>query len=201
MRKRKPAAAIKAVTPLHSGFLTVNRYELDVEKHDGGRHTLTWELMERGDAVAVLGYDPARDEVVLVNEIRPGALAAGDYPYLDNLVAGGIGEDEPVLDAAVREMKEETGLDLRDPVVAHPGAYVSSGGTTERVAIVFGFVDTHAAGGVHGSPHESEDILTVVLPAQEFVDRVRGGELNDMKTLLAGYWFAEYRERETPAEG
>ncbi|MBN1236893.1 MAG: NUDIX domain-containing protein [Gammaproteobacteria bacterium] len=201
MPKRRPEAAITAVTPLYSGFLKVNRYELDIEKHDGSRYTRTWELMERGDAVAVLGYDPARDEVVLVNEIRPGALAAGEYPYLDNLVAGGVGEHEPVLEAAVRETKEETGLDLRDPVVVHPGAYVSSGGTTERVAIVFGLVDTREAGGVHGSPHESEDILTVVLPAQEFVDRVRQGELNDMKTLLAGYWFAEYRERKRSAEG
>lgn len=193
MEKRRPEATVKAVTPLHSGFLKVNRYELDVEKHGGGRHTLTWELMERGDAVGVLGYDPGRDEVVLVNEIRPGALAAGDYPYLDNLVAGGIGDGEAIIDAAVREMKEETGLALRDPVVVHPGAYVSSGGTTERIAIVFGIVDSARAGGVHGSPHESEDILTVVLSAEEFMQRVRSGELTDMKTLLAGYWFAEYR--------
>lgn len=195
MEKRRPEATVKAVTPLHSGFLKVNRYELDVEKHGGGRHTLTWELMERGDAVGVLGYDPDRDEVVLVNEIRPGALAAGDYPYLDNLVAGGIGDGEAIIDAAVREMKEETGLDLRDPVIVHPGAYVSSGGTTERIAIVFGTVDSGRAGGVHGSPHESEDILTVVLSAETFLQRVRSGELTDMKTLLAGYWFAEYRAR------
>jgi ADP-ribose pyrophosphatase len=194
--ERKPEAIIRNVTPLHDGFLKVNRYELDVGKHGGGRHTLMWELMERGDAVAVLGYDPARDEVVLVNEIRPGALAVGEYPYLDNLVAGGIGDAEPILDAAAREMKEETGLDLRDPVVVHPGAYVSSGGTTERIAIVFGIVDTSRAGGIHGSPHEHEDILTVVLPAQEFIERVRRAELSDMKTLLAGYWFAEYRDRE-----
>lgn len=201
MSKRKLQASIRSVTPLSTGFLKVNLYELDIERHDGSRFTRTWELMERGDAVAVLGYDPARDEVVLVNEIRPGALAAGEYPYLDNLVAGNIDDGESVLDAAVREMKEETGLALRDPVVVHPGAYVSSGGTTERVAIVFGFVDMRNAGGVHGSPHEGEDILTVVLPAQEFIDRVRQGELNDMKTLLAGYWFAEYRTRSATAEG
>jgi ADP-ribose pyrophosphatase len=46
--------------------------------------------MERGNAIAVLGHDPKRDEVVLANEFRPGALAAGDYPYRDNLVAGEI---------------------------------------------------------------------------------------------------------------
>jgi ADP-ribose pyrophosphatase len=148
--RRKPRASIKQVTPLYSGFLKVNRYELDVEKHEG---------------------------------------------FLDNLVAGGIGEGESIVDAAVREMKEETGLDLRAPFIVHPGAYVSSGGTSERIAIVFGFVDTTDAGGVHGNPHESEDILTVVLPSEEFVQRVRRNELSDMKTVLAGYWFAEYLRR------
>lgn len=37
----------------------------------------------------------------------------------------------------------------------------------------------------------NEDILTTVLPARLFIDRVRNGEINDLKTLVAGYWFAE----------
>jgi ADP-ribose pyrophosphatase len=101
----KPRAVVKKVEPMCSGFLRVNRYEVDVERHDGGWRTQTWEVMERGDAVAVLGYDPVRDEVVLVNEFRPGALIAGDFPFTDNLVAGGVAENESTLEAAVREMK------------------------------------------------------------------------------------------------
>lgn len=54
-------------------------------------------------------------------------------------------------------------------------------------------MDTRAAGGVHGHPDENEDILTVVLPAQEFIRRVREAEITDLKTVLAGYWLAEYR--------
>jgi len=42
---------------------------------------------------------------------------------------------------------------------------------------------------------EQEDILTVVLPAPEFIDRVRRGEITDLKTMVAGYWLAEYRSR------
>lgn len=56
-------------------------------------------------------------------------------------------------------------------------------------------VDTTAAGGVHGKVDEQEDILTVVLPAPEFIDRVRRGEITDLKTMVAGYWLAEYRSR------
>ncbi len=184
-------AAIHSRKPLHAGFLRVYQYEFDAEKHGGGIRRTSWEMMERGNAVAVLAHDPVRDEVVLGNEFRPGVLVAGDYPYRDNLIAGGIKDTETALQAAVREMHEETGLLLSDPVLIHPGAYVSSGGTSEKVSIVYGTVDTGLAGGVHGNATENEDILTVVLPANLFIDRVRSGDINDLKTLVASYWFAE----------
>jgi ADP-ribose pyrophosphatase len=184
-------AVILDRTPLHEGFLRVYQYEFDVEKHGGGNSRTSWEVMERGNAVAVLGHDPIRDEVVLGNEFRPGVIVAGDYPYRDNLVAGAIEGNETALQAAVREMQEEAGLVLSNPVLIHPGAYVSSGGTSEKIAIVYGTVDTGHAGGVHGNPAEHEDILTVVVPAKVFIERVRSGEINDLKTLVAGYWFAE----------
>jgi len=195
MRLNVTARQLKAVihsrTALHEGFLRVYRYEFDVEKYGGGVRRTTWEVMERGNAVAVLGHDPGRDEVVLVNEFRPGLMVAGDYPYRDNLVAGAIEDNETALQAAVREMQEVAGLVLSNPVLIHPGAYVSSGGTSEKIAIVYGTVDTSHAGGVHGNATEQEDILTVVLPAKVFIDRVRTGNVNDLKTLVAGYWFAE----------
>jgi ADP-ribose pyrophosphatase len=186
-------AVIHSKSPLHEGFLRVYRYEFDVEKHGGGIRRSSWEMMERGNAVAVLGHDPVRDEIVLGNEFRPGVLVAGDYPYRDNLIAGAIENDETALVAAAREMQEETGLVLSDPVLIHSGAYVSSGGTSEKISIVYGTVDTGHAGGVHGNATENEDILTIVLPATVFIERVRSGEINDLKTLVAGYWFAEHR--------
>jgi ADP-ribose diphosphatase len=196
---RRLNSEVRQKAPLHEGFLRVYRYVFEVERHDGGTDLLTREVMERGDAVAVLGYDAKRDEVVLGNEFRPGVKVAGEYPYRDNLVAGAIDDGETATAAAVREMREEAGLELRDPVVIHQGAFVSSGGTSERIALIFGLVDTSNAGGVHGNSDEQEDILTVVLPAQEFVGRVRAGEINDLKTLVAGYWFAD--RRASPGHG
>jgi ADP-ribose pyrophosphatase len=188
---RQLKAVIRSRTPLHEGFLRLYHYEIDVEKHGGGVRRSSWEMMERGNSVAVLGHDPGRDEIVLANEFRPGALVAGDYPYRDNLVAGAIENNETALQAGVREMQEEAGLVLSNPVLIHPGAYVSSGGTSEKIAIVYGTVDTALAGGVHGNATENEDILTIILPAKVFIERVRSGAINDLKTLVAGYWFAE----------
>lgn len=191
MSTRKLQANIRQRTPLHQGFLKVYRYVFDVERYRGGSVQLTWELMERGHAVAVLGHDPDRDEVVLVNEFRPGALVAGDHAFRDNLVAGAIDDGESPIDAAVREMQEEAGLTLREPRVIHPGAYVSSGGTSEKITLIYGRVDTSGGGGIYGVSTEREETLAVILPAQEFIARVRRGVINDLKTLVAGFWFAE----------
>jgi ADP-ribose pyrophosphatase len=188
--QRKLRAAIHSKRALHEGFLRVYQYEFDVENHGGGLTRISREMMERGNAVAVLGHDPIRNEVVLGNEFRPGVMVAGDYPYRDNLIAGAIDKNETALEAAVREMREETGLLLSNPALIHSGAYVSSGGTSEKISIVYGTVDTAHAGGVHGNAEENEDILSIVLPAKVFIDRVRSGEINDLKTLVAGYWFA-----------
>jgi ADP-ribose pyrophosphatase len=187
----KLSALICTRTPLHEGFLRVYRYETEVERQQGGVRRLSWEVMERGNAFAVPGHDPMRNEVVLANEFRPGALAAGDYPYRDNLVAGKIEDGETALEAAVREMQEEAGLVLSDPVLIHSSAYVSPGGTSEKISLVYGIVDTRSAGGVHGSAAEHEDILSVVVPSKLFIERVRTGDIDDLKTLVAGYWFAK----------
>lgn len=195
MRSRRLRASIESAVPVATGFLRVTRYEFEIEKHAGGSQRVVREVMERGHAVAVLAYDPQRDVVVLANEFRPGCLVAGDDPFTDNLPAGGIAEGESVIEAATRELKEETGLELRNPIVVHPGAFASSGGTSEKIAIVAGFVDAANAEGIHGAPEESEEIRAVVLPAREFIERVRRAEIADLKTLVAGYWLAEDRER------
>lgn len=193
MTTRKLQAKIKSSRSIADGFLKVNRYEFEIDKHVGGTQTITRDVMERGHAVGVLAYDPERDLIVLVNEFRPGCLLAGAEPFTDNLVAGGIAEGESPLDAAVREVAEEVGLKLERPILVHPGAFVSSGGTSEMISIVVGFVDASDAGGVHGNPDESEETLAVVLTADEFVARVRSGHIADLKTLVAGFWFAENR--------
>ena len=108
MSSKTLKAGVHSRKALHEGFLKVYQYQFDVEEHGGGVARLSREVMERGNAVAVLGHDPNRDEVVLGNEFRPGVLVAGDYPYRDNLIAGSIDENESALEAAVREMEEET---------------------------------------------------------------------------------------------
>jgi ADP-ribose pyrophosphatase len=46
------------------------------------------EVFERGQAGAVLLYDPQRDEVVLIRQFRAGAYVAGRHPLTWEVVAG-----------------------------------------------------------------------------------------------------------------
>lgn len=190
----RPEARIVSRRRVYDGFFKMDEYTIDVDCHNGGRQTVDRLIFERGHAVAILGYDPARDEVLLVNEMRPGLLAAGEYPFSDSLPAGMIDAGEDEIEAARREMMEETGLVLDNARLIHAGAYVSSGGTSERLALVFGTVDMTKAGGVHGHAHEGEDIKSVIVSADEFIARAESGELKDMKSLVCAFWLSKHRD-------
>lgn len=191
----KPNAKITGKNRVYDGFFKMDEYTIEMDTHDGEKQTLTRLIFERGHAVAMLGYDPKRDEVLLVNEMRPGMLANGEEPFADMLPAGMIDKGETALEAAVREMKEETGLTLDNATLIHEGAYVSSGGTSEKLALVFGTVDMAKAGGVHGHPEEGESIKSVILTSGEFIARAENGGIRDMKSLVCAFWLAKNRDR------
>ena len=77
------------------GFYKVDRLHLRHRQFAGGMGpVLKRELFVRHDAVCVLPYDPQRDEVVLIEQFRVGAMDAGVNPWLMELVAGLIDKDE-----------------------------------------------------------------------------------------------------------
>ena len=192
---RKPTARVIKQDIVFDGFLKLVKLRIEQDLYEGGQATVERLVMDRGHAVAVLAYDPRRDEVLLVNEMRTGILWAGEEdPFTDNLIAGGISKGESAIDAALRETQEEAGLVLTDPVLVHPGAFVSSGGTSEKIAIVAGIVDMSKAGGIHGCADEQENIKSVVMTAAEFIRQVEAAEISDLKTLVAGYWLKNNRD-------
>ncbi len=191
---KKPQATITDRKSLYSGFFKLEELTIDMDRHEGTSETVKRIHFERGHAVGILAYDAQRDQVLMVNEMRPGMLAAGDYPFNDSLPAGMIDKGETHVDAALRETEEETGQVLTDPVTIHAGAYVSAGGTSEKIALVMGKVDLSKAGGVHGKEGEGENIKTVILSADEFIERANDGRIKDMKSLVSAFWLANHRD-------
>src|SRR5207253_9657797 len=70
-----------------------------------------YDVLRRGDAVAIMLYDPDRDSVVLVEQFRLPALYARLSPWQIEPVAGLVGKDESYEVVARRESQEEAGIE------------------------------------------------------------------------------------------
>lgn len=177
-----------------SGFYNLDRFRLRHRLFRGGMGAeIERELFVRHDAVCVLPYDPQRDEVVLVEQFRMGAMARGDNPWLVETVAGLIDTDEQPEEVARREAVEEAGLEIGElwPVTAY---YPSPGGSTERIHLYVGRCSSHEAGGVFGLEEEGEDIRAAVWPLQAALAALRDGRIDNAATIIALQWLALNRD-------
>ncbi|GIK96508.1 MAG: ADP-ribose diphosphatase [Alphaproteobacteria bacterium] len=176
------------------GYFRVDRYRLRHRLFDGRwSGEITREIFERGHAVGVLPYDPAADAVVLIEQFRVGALAAGFPNWLTEIVAGVIDEGETPEEVARREAKEEAGCEVSEliPICSY---LVSPGGTSESVVLFCGRVSCAGIGGIHGLPHEDEDIKVTVVPWAEARRLLDAGEIRNAVSLIALQWLALHRD-------
>lgn len=177
-----------------SGFYRLDRLQLRHRLFSGamGRQ-LERELFVRHDAVCVLPYDPRRDEVVLIEQFRVGAVGKVANPWLIELVAGLIDKDEQPEEVARREAIEEAGLEVGElwPVTTY---FPSPGGSTERVHLYVGRCDSSNAGGVFGLDEEGEDIRVHVWSVQQALQAVRDGGIDNAASIIALQWLALNRD-------
>src|SRR5574338_859495 len=159
---------------VYTGYFRLDRYRLRHRLFVGGwSEPVVREVFERGQAVALILYDPDRDVLVLVEQFRAGVFAAGyggevdgvASPWLIEIVAGIIGKDETPEEVARREAMEEAGCSIRDlqPVCR---VFASPGASTETVEIFFATCTAPAAGTLHGLDNEHEDIRVLVAPPE-----------------------------------
>jgi len=170
------------------GYFKVDRYRLRHALHRGGEtETLHREVLERGHIAAVLPVDPQRDALVLIEQFRPGAYAAGWDAWLLECVAGIIEAGEESDSVAVREAREEAGCELLD--IRMVTRFLSSpGASSETVALFVAHVDSRNLGGVHGLPHEGEDIKVHVVSIEEAMRLLNAGRIVNAKTIIALQW-------------
>lgn len=177
-----------------SGFYRLDRLQLRHRLFSGamGRQ-LERELFVRHDAVCVLPYDPRRDEVVLIEQFRVGAVGKVANPWLIELVAGLIDKDEQPEEVARREAIEEAGLEVGElwPVTTY---FPSPGGSTERVHLYVGRCDSSNAGGVFGLDEEGEDIRVHVWSLQQALQAVRDGGIDNAASIIALQWLVLNRD-------
>lgn len=186
---------IEANDVVYNGYFKMVKYRFRHRLFSGGwSGPIERELFERGHAVAMLPYDPVSDKVVMVEQIRVGAMVASDSPWQLEIVAGIIDKDETPEAVAVREAEEEAGLNVQKllPMTRYLS---SSGGCSERIHLYLGIVDASQVGGVHGLAEEDEDILVHVVPFMTAMQWMNEGKIENAASIIALQWLAMNRER------
>lgn len=176
------------------GFFSIVRYRFRHRLFSGEMSgEVEREVFERGHAAVLLPYDPVRDEVVLIEQIRIPAFDASATPWLLELVAGIIEPGESPEDVARREAVEEAGLTVgrTRPVLSY---LASPGGTSERLSILVGEVDASLAQGCHGLEEENEDILVHVVSREQAYRWVEEGTIDNAASVIALQWLALHHE-------
>jgi ADP-ribose pyrophosphatase len=179
---------------IYQGFFSLFQYEFRHSLFAGGSSDAVHrELFRRGDCVAVVLYDPLRDAVVLLEQFRVGAVRPGGDPWLLEIVAGAMEEGETPEQVARRESREEAGCELRE-LLRISEFFTSPGGSSERITLFCGIVDSECLGGVHGLDEEDEDILVSVLPFQEAMALLANGRIESAIPIVGLQWLAMNRE-------
>jgi ADP-ribose pyrophosphatase len=156
---------------------------------------LVWDIVRRGDAVAIVLYDPERDAVVLIEQFRLAPLLSGFSPWVIEVVAGLVDHDgESEADVARRETVEEAGLAIQGELIPIQ-RYTPTPGDSDQATMLFcGRVDSSQAGGIHGLAEENEDIRAVVKPLAEIARMVDAGEIDNGHTLICLHWLLRHRD-------
>lgn len=169
---------------LYKGFFKLSSIVLQHDLFTGGQsQVLTRELLDRGQAIAVLPYDPVRDEVVLIEQFRIGAGEDDSGPWVIEIIAGYQEESETAEAVAHREAKEEAGCTVTDLLSMYK-YYSSPGGSNEQIQIFLGRTDSTHINGIHGLNEEGEDIKVHVIKSEQAFDWLDNGRIDSAAPII-----------------
>lgn len=141
------------------------------------------EVVEHKAAVVILAENDA-GEVMLIDQYR--------YPVQEEIIelpAGLVEPGEDLAEAAIRELREETGL--KPGKLEHIAEVWSSPGFTDELFEIY-----HAAELEH-SPLQADDdeFITARFRSEtEIRELVASGKIKDAKTLLGIYWWLHRKD-------
>lgn len=193
---RADDAAIVDKGPVRGDFYAIQGMQITHRQFAGGySDPLQREVFIGVDAALVLPYDPVRDCILLVEQIRMGPLAVGEpNPWSLEPIAGMVDARETPRQAALREAQEEAALsdlDLRHIASFYP----SPGSATDYFHAYLGLCDLSAKESYHGGlESENEDLRLHTLSFKDVMAVAETGEINAGPLLLMLHWLAGQRD-------
>ncbi len=175
-------------TTSYQGFITIQQLSLQFPLFQGGMSPPVFrEVAARPHAVAVLLYDSAQQQVVMIEQFRAGALANTQSPWLLEVVAGVVESTDTFEEAAIREVFEETGLRVQALIpICHylPSPAILS----EKVFLYCAIVHAPKSGGVFGLVEETEDIKVHVFSVEEAFEQLALGHIVSAPAWISLQW-------------
>lgn len=175
---------------LYQGFCSVKRYTVRNRLFAGGwTNPYQREIVIRRAVAGALPYDPIRDQVVLIEQFRAGALTQERSPWLLEIVAGIMDREHPESHEELikREVQEEAGLEVLDLMLIHD-YLVSPGGTSESFRLFCAKVDATKAPAFCGIASEQEDIKIHVLPSKTAFEYAHSGKIFNSSAIISLQW-------------
>jgi len=173
------AYRIKQIDTVYEGWRKL--LKLTVQMPDG--RAMIREVLNSGDAAAVLPYDLERRKVILIRQFRAPVMHREGHPDFLEAVAGLLDVDEPEA-CARRETMEEAGIRVeRLELLGH--FWSAPGATTERVHLFlapYTQADRVGAGGGLADEHEEIEVLEVGF--DDLASFLADNTIADMKTAI-----------------
>ncbi|MBF0178468.1 MAG: NUDIX domain-containing protein [Magnetococcales bacterium] len=180
---------------LYRGFFRLLKTRLRYQRFDGHMsREVELEILERGDAAAVILYDPQHDQVGLIRQFRLGPLMRQESGWIVEIVAGSCGKETNPAAVARREVLEETGWHLTD--LRHVRTFfLSPSGSSERIHLFCGLFDSSCPPeGGGGLTTEDEDIQPLLVPFATASQWLHDHTLDSAIAVLAMQWLLLNRE-------
>ena len=176
------------------GYSLIEEITFSQTDHQGNiSDRVSREIFSKGDAVAIVPFEPSTNLIWLVKQMRPAALLSECEPYQWEIPAGLISKDETAEEAARRELEEETCLkntQLRYICNFFP----SPGNSKDRVFLFVAIVENGAIrDGRGGVNEESEFIDFRAFNYEEVLELVQKNIVQNSTTMLGIMLLDKYR--------
>lgn len=152
---------------------------------------LDFFVIDTRDWVNVVAFTED-EQLIVVRQFRHGTSR-----FTVEIPGGVVGRDEPPVDAAARELREESGYEARElrflgTVNPNPAIFTNTCGTVLATGC-------RRVGDIQPDPGEDIEVLT--LSRQEVLDAVRRGEVDHALVLAAFTWLELTDDAPTLFEG